>query len=124
MCNFCQLIFYMRKINQLFTIATILIHTPIWIDHCNNSDTIQLDFNELFTSNLRLMISTIMSKLTAKNWYCILWPFLFHNFVDSVFAKASSHILNKNATIPAVPFCLGGRLHHICNSVTSKIAGE
>jgi len=122
MRNFCQLLFHMRKVYKFFTITAILINTPIWIDHCNNSDTIQFDFNEFLTSNLRLMIRAVVCKLTTKHRNTIFCIFLFHNFINGIFTEAGSHIFDKDTTIPTIPFCFGSTTHHLCYCVASKIA--
>ena len=96
----------MRKVYKLFTIATILINATVGVHNSDNANTIQLDFDNLFTNDLAFMIGTVMRQLATKNRDGILRVLLFAYTIHSAFCKSGSHVLGKDTHVPVVPLCL------------------
>ena len=88
---FGQLLDNVRKVGQLFAIAAVLIHCAVWVHNGDHTHTIQLDFYQIFTNNLALVIGAVVCQLTCEHRNVIL---LVSMFVHCAVAGAASHVLD------------------------------
>ena len=122
--GFTKLFFDQFKISEFLAIATKLVNTPVWIDDSNNTNAIKFDFNKFRSFKLAFMISTVVSKLTAKDRYSKIWIFTFHHLVYSLVTDTTAQVLDKDTTIPAIPLAVGAVTHKFFNHITSSITGD
>ena len=116
----------MSKVFQQLAITTVhgscLIQN---IDYSDNSNTVQFGFKQFLACNFLFVFSTIMGQHTFKERNVIFWLVGFLNhFVNGCFAKACSHVFDKDTTVPTIPLVCGTGTQCQFNSITGIVSSK